>query len=577
MKYNRKVDANMLASDMSYSSEKLDESIQDVSTITVDLTGEAPNFNLQETVVKEKNLRKNIKPRLISPTNSENNKKNKQHIGLAKIDRLILKELTDDYLKVSIPFQNDSEKQINIEKFDATKEIPDSSDKKEKINDTIQEKSLLKKRNKWLRKLFGRSKEERKVIEKQEAEQREELRKKINFVLAKDKIEELQNDKVVKNNITDTINVGDTKKDEEIKTPIEAIENIDNFEEKEETEALKEILGEHGTNKIDEKDNNTENLEPQKAVRFGFKNEIKQLEFKLSDLDLILGKNILPDRLKRKKHTSNYAEPKEELSEIDKLYLSAFSDVSLPDDDFLPEEDTIFLDDPVELEELFNLADSSLTDSMENAILTEINSLKQDLEESLKTEKNGIAQVTQESNQELKQKKPVEEVRIEASLNSKKDFKQRITRKIKKKSIEKDKTSECQTANFFVKFSAFVVDFIILAFVSALFSLFTISSNANFLKFSQDPLFLIDFSTLFLKSLLLLSIAYYTIVFTLFQTSLGLGLLSYQIKSTDNKKPKIRQILVRIFCMPITFLSLIEIFKTTGLHERLSKTKLVRV
>lgn len=556
MRHERRENLNILSdqndSSLMFDNEMLETYANNIPpTITINLEGKAPNFKLKENSIKAEELSKTNK----SPNKGLNSivqPQLKHNLGLSKIDKLVLKEVSEDYLKISIPLQGDLSSKENIAFLkDSLSQKKEFLRKAENKKDT---KANIKVKKSFWEKIFGKNKKEKEIIKEQERLQREELRKKLNLVITKDKTE--------KSKISNPSNISvqnSTEDDGEI------LENIN-------------VKIDNENINFNKKNNFSKDLIVTPQMHFAFKTDIKQLELKLNELDLILGENILPEKFRRKRQKTNYTEPKEELSEIDKLYLSAFSDISLPDEELLPEEETIFLDDPVEMEELFDLADSSLTDSMENAILTQIHTIKQNIEESTPNKEDNLKQVAKELNEKQNQKQPINEVKVEKNLDNKKDLNQRITKKIQKISTTSDDNFKKEkTANFFVKASATFIDFIFLSFISSLFSLFTISSKTNINNFYADPLFLIDFVALFLKSLLLLSISYYAVLFTLFQTSLGLGLLSYKIKSFDNKKPKIRQILIRIFCIPMSIILLINLFKKTALHEKLSKTKLVKV
>ncbi len=556
MRHERRENLNILSdqndSSLMFDNEMLETYANNIPpTITINLEGKAPNFKLKENSIKAEELSKTNKSQN-KGLNSIAKPQFKHNLGLSKIDKLVLKEVSEDYLKISIPLQGDLSSKENIAFLkDSLSQKKEFLRKAENKKDT---KANIKVKKSFWEKIFGKNKKEKEIIKEQERLQREELRKKLNLVITKDKTE--------KSKISNPSNISvqnSTEDDGEI------LENIN-------------VKIDNENINFNKKNNFSKDLIVTPQMHFAFKTDIKQLELKLNELDLILGENILPEKFRRKRQKTNYTEPKEELSEIDKLYLSAFSDISLPDEELLPEEETIFLDDPVEMEELFDLADSSLTDSMENAILTQIHTIKQNIEESTPNKEDNLKQVAKELNEKQNQKQPINEVKVEKNLDNKKDLNQRITKKIQKISTTSDDNFKKEkTANFFVKASATFIDFIFLSFISSLFSLFTISSKTNINNFYADPLFLIDFVALFLKSLLLLSISYYAVLFTLFQTSLGLGLLSYKIKSFDNKKPKIRQILIRIFCIPMSIILLINLFKKTALHEKLSKTKLVKV
>lgn len=556
MRHERRENLNILSdqndSSLMFDNEMLETYANNIPpTITINLEGKAPNFKLKENSIKAEELSKTNKSQN-KGLNSIVQPQLKHNLGLSKIDKLVLKEVSEDYLKISIPLQGDLSSKENIAFLkDSLSQKKEFLRKAENKKDT---KANIKVKKSFWEKIFGKNKKEKEIIKEQERLQREELRKKLNLVITKDKTE--------KSKISNPSNISvqnSTEDDGEI------LENIN-------------VKIDNENINFNKKNNFSKDLIVTPQMHFAFKTDIKQLELKLNELDLILGENILPEKFRRKRQKTNYTEPKEELSEIDKLYLSAFSDISLPDEELLPEEETIFLDDPVEMEELFDLADSSLTDSMENAILTQIHTIKQNIEESTPNKEDNLKQVAKELNEKQNQKQPINEVKVEKNLDNKKDLNQRITKKIQKISTTSDDNFKKEkTANFFVKASATFIDFIFLSFISSLFSLFTISSKTNINNFYADPLFLIDFVALFLKSLLLLSISYYAVLFTLFQTSLGLGLLSYKIKSFDNKKPKIRQILIRIFCIPMSIILLINLFKKTALHEKLSKTKLVKV
>lgn len=332
---------------------------------------------------------------------------------------------------------------------------------------------------------------------------------------------------------------------------------------------------------------------------------IKQLELKISHFNVVLGRNILPDRFKRKKRYTQ-SEPKEELSEIDKLYLAAFSDVTIPEEDVDLDEDSVFIDDPVEMEDLFDLADESLTNSMESAIFSQISGLKRDILEDSILEQEIAKNREAKKLENQKTQKPFgglqrggaskvnltsdfcpediarSDIKSALKNNTKNDIrnndvkKRSTTRVVNKDFAKNDAKQECD-ANFIVRYSAFFIDIAFLSVVCLATSIFIMSYHFDDVSsILTNQLYLIEFLLIFVKTLILITLAYYMISYTILQTSLGLKLLSYKLKSEDGRRPKIRQILVRVLCMPINFILSFGLLGKNSIHDKLSKTKLVK-
>ena len=80
----------------------------------------------------------------------------------------------------------------------------------------------------------------------------------------------------------------------------------------------------------------------------------------------------------------------------------------------------------------------------------------------------------------------------------------------------------------------------------------TLSSNKDNVSvssnnlISSNSLYLIEFALVFIKSLILVSAIYYILSYSLCQTSFGLKVMSYKLKSIDGRKPKLGQIIIRV-------------------------------
>ena len=549
--------------------------------------------------------------------------------------------------------------------------------------------SNVKKRTGILAKIFGPSKAERELIEAKEALQREELRKKANFILSKDKEQKVrilgesyngndfhaqdytrktQNDGVI---IEDNEQAIDLSSQNIAKTPLQnsiqkispSVTNDERNEDFDSNSRSIKLNNQSGFDDVGDNDfndniiNNTSNIERtyRPLVFSNYDNNLKQLELKISHFNLVLGRNILPDRFKRRKKQAN-SEAKEELSEIDKLYLAAFSDVSIPDEDVDLDEDSVYIDDPAQIEDLFDLADQSLTDCMESAIYSQVTSLKQEIENQ--NEKSFNTDTAKENqNAEVQtaarriQHRPIDEVHVEkifsnvrhtdnsayneygdnkynkysnathnervysnssintladndlgkvnnissipnidvdrrVNTNNIKRIKKRETTRITKKNIENVNAARYQDYNFsgekhantLVRYSAFLIDVSFLCFTCAVFSFFVImKSFHNISVITSNSLYLIEFVLVFIKSLILVSGIYYILSYSLCQTSFGLKVMSYKLKSIDGKKPKLGQIIVRVLCMPVNFLLSIGFLGENSIHDKLSKTKLVKI
>ncbi len=613
-----------------------------------------------------------------------------------------LREVNDDDLRISIELGSES---------------------KESPKDNLIEFSGIKKRKGLLAKILGPNKAEREYIREQEAIQRAELRKKADFILSKDKeqkarvlIEDNDTGFDCENVNNDTLNLSSDELSNSIRETNGSLASnivVSSVDRSNKDEAFKsdfssDNIYENTAIKIFDDnllDNKQERLDAKlfkPSIFSNYDKNIKQLELKISHFNLVLGRNILPDRFKRRKKHYNL-EPKEELSEIDKLYLAAFSDVTIPEEDVDLDEDVVFVEDPAEIEDLFDLADESLTDSMESAIYSQLSSFKQDIDEKIEREnaksvnqsplfKNRLklnsaknfhdikyerdleaqklaqekkealerqAEVLEskriEEQREKQREKQREQQRLEAQRleeerleNAKKEAKRkerkrkereeitrrenalkaenlyrsrrcsdnyssdtyyqhalnsgtlgseasnydhkmpyqknnaslnRETTRIRKEEAFETKDGAFEkNANVLVRYGAFMIDMSFVSFVCAIISFFMVLntfSSASII--TSNPLYLIEFVLVFVKSVIYVSLLYYAISYTVFKTSLGLKILSYELKSYNGERPKLRQILVRVLCMPVNLLLTAGILGENSLHDKLSKTKLVKI
>lgn len=100
---------------------------------------------------------------------------------------------------------------------------------------------------------------------------------------------------------------------------------------------------------------------------------------------------------------------------------------------------------------------------------------------------------------------------------------------------------------------------------------------SGFRALLDNPIHFIELSFVFIKSLIVISLIYYAIAYSIFQTTIGLKLLSYELKSADGTLPKIRQVLVRVLCTPISILLTLGLLGQNSIHDKFSKTKIVKV
>lgn len=557
-----KEDKGLLNSEGQGNSKNQDPNVVEANQkISLSLDGEAPNFNLKEAKVKEK-------VKIPFSFSNQSKKKEKKKSNIAKIDKLLLREVKDDYLKISV-LLNDNKKEGEVSEKESLKlnnDIKNINDLSNLINEKKKDLANIKvkKRNKFLRKLFGRGKEERDYIEKQQEIQREELRNKLNQVFANDKKEE--------------------EKERSIKERTEALqENLNLTNEGISiTPSTNDFQSELSNLYTQEEAMDSFLSNRKKQLVFAFKNDIENLENNWGEFSLVLGKNILPFKQRRKK--AKLEEPKEELSEIDKLYLSAFSDISIPEDDIDLDDNEFFVNDPLEVEELYNLADESLSNDMESAILCQLNSLKQDIENLESEGANNVtskAEAKVENNIDKKAfSNPIKEVKEKKNFDNKKNLKLRITNKVTKTEVVKSarkRGSSFIQENFFVRCSSFIIDSIFVVCFCVFLSLYkVVLKTGSYASVFNDPMYLLEFLSLSMKTVIVGFLIYYVLFYTFFQTSFGLAVLSYKIRSQDDSKPRIRQLLVRILCMPLNLLSFSGLFGSQSLQGKISKTKLVK-
>jgi uncharacterized RDD family membrane protein YckC len=128
---------------------------------------------------------------------------------------------------------------------------------------------------------------------------------------------------------------------------------------------------------------------------------------------------------------------------------------------------------------------------------------------------------------------------------------------------EKKQKTDSNVAGSGIRFLNFLIDFIVWLVIAAIFT-FPLSANNDLQMLLGYTIMLATF------------IGYYAIMEIKFQKTIGKFLTKTRVVKLNGEKPETSDIISRTFCRLIPFDRLSFVFTKNGIHDFLSKTKVVK-